>query len=75
MLAKRGQTIDKVLDFQVPDSVLVDRVVGRLVHPASGRSYHEKFAPPKVGAPISQALHVTPLLIESLLGLERGSLS
>lgn len=26
----------------------VDRVTGRLVHPASGRSYHEKFAPPKV---------------------------
>ncbi len=25
----------------------VDRIVGRLVHPASGRSYHEKFAPPK----------------------------
>lgn len=33
---------------QVPDSVLVERVTGRLVHPASGRSYHEKFAPPKV---------------------------
>ena len=26
----------------------MERVVGRLVHPASGRSYHEKFAPPKV---------------------------
>ena len=25
----------------------VDRVTGRLIHPASGRSYHEKFAPPK----------------------------
>lgn len=48
MLASRGQSIDKVLNFQVPDSVLVDRVVGRLIHPASGRSYHEKFAPPKV---------------------------
>ena len=48
MLSKRAQSIDKVLDFQVPDSVLVERVVGRLVHPASGRSYHEKFAPPKV---------------------------
>jgi hypothetical protein len=27
--------------------VQVERVVGRLVHPSSGRSYHEKFAPPK----------------------------
>mmetsp|Transcript_32589 Transcript_32589/g.71961 ORF Transcript_32589/g.71961 Transcript_32589/m.71961 type:complete len:240 (-) Transcript_32589:329-1048(-) len=47
MLSKQGQSIDKVLNFVVPDSVLVDRVTGRLVHPASGRSYHEKFAPPK----------------------------
>eukprot|EP00873_Tetraselmis_striata_P011650 jgi/Tetstr1/431914/TSEL_021403.t1 len=48
MLAKKGVGIDKVLDFEVPDSLLVERVTGRLVHPASGRSYHEKFAPPKV---------------------------
>lgn len=47
MLSKRGQSIDKVLNFTVPDSLLVERVVGRWVHPASGRSYHEKFAPPK----------------------------
>uniref|UniRef100_A0A7S3RA70 adenylate kinase n=1 Tax=Dunaliella tertiolecta TaxID=3047 RepID=A0A7S3RA70_DUNTE len=48
MLQSRGQAIDKVLNFQVPNEVLVDRVVGRLIHQASGRSYHEKFAPPKV---------------------------
>ncbi|GLC34677.1 Adenylate kinase [Pleodorina starrii] len=48
MLAKRGQSIDKVLNFMVPDQLLVERVTGRWVHPASGRSYHEKFAPPKV---------------------------
>ncbi len=47
MLARRGQSIDRVLNFSVPDATLVDRVVGRLIHPASGRSYHEKFAPPK----------------------------
>ena len=28
-------------------SVQVERVTGRWIHPASGRSYHEKFAPPK----------------------------
>ena len=48
MLKARGQTIDRVLNFAVPDSLLVERVTGRWVHPASGRSYHEKFAPPKV---------------------------
>ena len=31
--------------------VQVERVTGRWIHPASGRSYHEKFAPPKVPVP------------------------
>lgn len=48
MLRQRAVGIDKVLNFDVPDSLLVERVTGRWVHPASGRSYHEKFAPPKV---------------------------
>lgn len=47
MLKRRGQQIDNVLNFSVPDSILVERITGRLVHPASGRSYHEKFAPPR----------------------------
>jgi len=47
MLQKRGVGIDKVLNFLVPDETLVERVTGRWIHPASGRSYHEKFAPPK----------------------------
>ncbi|CAK0784214.1 hypothetical protein CVIRNUC_007418 [Coccomyxa viridis] len=48
LLKKRGIAIDRVLNFDVPDSTLVERVTGRLIHPASGRSYHDKFAPPKV---------------------------
>eukprot|EP00878_Enallax_costatus_P012858 GHUV01013426.1.p1 GENE.GHUV01013426.1~~GHUV01013426.1.p1 ORF type:complete len:168 (+),score=31.71 GHUV01013426.1:683-1186(+) len=48
MLQAKGVGIDAVLDFEVPDSLLVERVTGRWVHPGSGRSYHEKFAPPKV---------------------------
>ena len=40
MLSKKGQTIDKVLNFAVPDQLLVERITGRWVHPASGRSYH-----------------------------------
>jgi adenylate kinase len=31
----------------VDDGALVERVTGRLVHAASGRSYHDRFAPPK----------------------------
>jgi adenylate kinase len=48
MLAARGTAVDKVLNFSVPDAVLVERVTGRWVHAASGRSYHTKFAPPRV---------------------------
>ncbi|KAL2651415.1 hypothetical protein R1flu_019543 [Riccia fluitans] len=47
MLAKRGEKLDKVLNFNIADSVLEERITGRWIHPASGRSYHTKFAPPK----------------------------
>ena len=40
--------IDKVLEFKVDEEKLVERIEGRRVHPASGRSYHTKFNPPKV---------------------------
>jgi adenylate kinase len=48
MLDKKGVTVDNVLDFQIPDAVLVERIEGRWIHAASGRSYHTKFSPPKV---------------------------
>ena len=35
--------INHVIEFKVPDEVLVERICGRLIHAASGRSYHEKF--------------------------------
>ena len=40
-------SLGKVLEFKVDEEVLAERVVGRRVHPASGRSYHVKFNPPK----------------------------
>ncbi len=40
--------IDFVLEIGVPDDAIVERMSGRRVHPASGRSYHVKFNPPKV---------------------------
>jgi adenylate kinase len=40
--------IDAVIEFKIPDATLVERICGRLIHAPSGRSYHEKFAPPKV---------------------------
>ncbi|DAZ93267.1 TPA: hypothetical protein N0F65_010891 [Lagenidium giganteum] len=48
MLAHENTQVDKVVNFNVPDQVLVERISGRRVHPASGRSYHVKFNPPQV---------------------------
>ncbi len=43
-----GVKLDVVLEIDVPDAAIVERMSGRRVHPASGRSYHLKFNPPKV---------------------------
>jgi len=40
--------IDYVLEIDVPDEAIIERMSGRRVHPASGRTYHIKFNPPKV---------------------------
>jgi adenylate kinase len=37
-----------VLEIDVPDADIIDRMSGRRVHPASGRTYHVRFNPPKV---------------------------
>ena len=43
-----GVPIDYVLEIDVPFEAIIDRMSGRRVHPASGRTYHIKFNPPKV---------------------------
>jgi len=39
--------IDHVLEIDVPEAEIVLRMSGRRVHPASGRSYHVQFNPPR----------------------------
>ncbi len=39
--------MDSVINFEIEDELLVRRITGRLFHPASGRSYHTEFNPPK----------------------------
>lgn len=48
MLEKKKATLDSVLELRIDDALLVRRITGRLIHKASGRSYHVEFAPPKV---------------------------
>jgi len=42
-----GVAIDYVLEIDVPDADIIDRMSGRRVHMASGRTYHVRFNPPK----------------------------
>ncbi|MBA0805857.1 hypothetical protein Gohar_005345 [Gossypium harknessii] len=74
MLERQGVKIDKVLDFAIDDAVLEERISGRWIHPASGRSYHTKFAPPRVpgvddvtGEPLIQRKDDTAAVLKSRL--------
>jgi adenylate kinase len=42
-----GVNIDYVLEIDVPDELIVERMTGRRTHQPSGRVYHVKFNPPK----------------------------
>ena len=43
-----GIDVDYVLEIDVPDDSIIERMSGRRIHPGSGRVYHIKFNPPKV---------------------------
>jgi adenylate kinase len=47
-LKDAGVSIDAVVEIDVPDEEIIKRMSGRRVHPASGRTYHVVFNPPKV---------------------------
>ncbi|KAJ7272958.1 adenylate kinase 1 [Mycena rebaudengoi] len=47
MLEARKEKLDSVVQLQIDDQLLISRITGRLIHPASGRTYHREFHPPK----------------------------
>jgi adenylate kinase len=47
MLKAKSKPLMHAVELKIDDSLLVSRITGRLVHPASGRSYHKIFNPPK----------------------------
>jgi adenylate kinase len=47
-LRKAGVPIDYVVEIDVPDAAIIERMSGRRLHAPSGRTYHVKFKPPKV---------------------------
>ena len=48
MLHEEGVQIDKVVNLEIDDELLIKRVTGRLIHKESGRTYNIYFNPPKV---------------------------
>ncbi len=47
-MKEAGIKVDHVIEFDVADEIIVERMSGRRVHPASGRVYHVVFNPPAV---------------------------
>ncbi|HMN21043.1 MAG TPA: adenylate kinase [Ottowia sp.] len=47
-MKEAGVKLDYVLEIDVPFDAIIERMSGRRSHPASGRTYHVKFNPPKV---------------------------
>ncbi|KAK4781936.1 hypothetical protein SAY86_016038 [Trapa natans] len=79
MLEKQGLKVDKVLNFAIDDVILEERITGRWIHPSSGRTYHTKFAPPKVpgvddvtGEPLIQRKDDTASVLKSRLEAFHG---
>jgi adenylate kinase len=46
-LKAAGVKVDVVLEIDVPDEAIIERMSGRRVHVASGRTYHVKYNPPR----------------------------
>jgi adenylate kinase len=46
-MKENGIQIDHVIEFDVADEIIVERMAGRRVHPGSGRVYHVVYNPPK----------------------------
>ncbi|KAJ3412445.1 translation elongation factor Tu [Chytridiales sp. JEL 0842] len=63
MLESKKQKLDAAVELQIDDALLVSRITGRLIHPASGRSYHREFSPPK--KPMTDDITGEPLIQRS----------
>jgi len=47
MLTEMKTKLDRAFEFAIEDKLLLQRITGRRIHPASGRTYHVDFKPPK----------------------------
>ncbi|WP_297475320.1 adenylate kinase [Ferrovum sp.] len=47
-LKEAGVVLDVVVEFQVPDEDIIERLSGRRIHQTSGRVYHVRHSPPRI---------------------------
>lgn len=48
MLCIEAIRINLVIEIEVPEEEIINRITGRLLHPSSGRTYHRHYNPPKM---------------------------
>jgi adenylate kinase len=82
MLREQGVVIDTVVEIAVDPQVIVERMSGRRVHPASGRTYHIRYSPPTVegvddlsGEPLIQRPDDAPEVVLKRLGIYAEQIS
>lgn len=82
MLEEKGVEVDAVIEIEVEHQVIVERMAGRRVHPASGRTYHIKNKPPKgegvddiTGEPLVQRQDDAPEVVLKRLGIYAEQIS
>jgi adenylate kinase len=63
MLSSRKEKLDSVVELTIADQLLISRITGRLIHLASGRTYHREFNPPK--KPMTDDISGEPLIQRS----------
>ncbi|MDP8306312.1 MAG: adenylate kinase [Candidatus Chlorobium antarcticum] len=75
-LDREGITINHVIEIRVEDSDIIQRMSGRRVHPASGRTYHLTFTPPQqpgiddeTGEPLIQRVDDTEETVKKRLAI------
>jgi len=63
MLTARKEALDSVVELVVSDQLLISRITGRLIHPASGRTYHREFKYVNPARAFSRVFFYPPLTL------------
>lgn len=78
----KQQQVDLVINLNIDDQIIIERLHGRWVHIASGRIYHTVFNPPKVmgiddvtGEPLKQREDDHPNVVQERLSIYHAQIN